>query len=49
MKKHQVYEAPSTEVLEVAQGGAVCASEVKGRSSINNWVDGGSTDDELYL
>ena len=43
------YEAPSTMVLEVKQEGVICVSDVKGGNSINNWGDGGTTNDEVYM
>lgn len=48
-KKKQCYEAPLTMAFEVKHEGIVCASEINGGNSINNWDDGGTTDDDLYM
>ena len=44
-----LYEAPSTQVFEVRQKGVLCASDVKGRNSINEWGNGGTTNDDVYM
>ena len=44
----ELYKAPSIIVVEVKFEGIVCASEVNGRNSIDNWGDGGTTDGVLY-
>ena len=48
-KRKEFYEAPSVVVIEVKQGGVMCASEIKGRNSINDWENGGTTNDEVYF
>ena len=48
-KMKQRYETPSTKVVEVKHEGIICASEFKGGNSIDNWGDGGTTDDDLHL
>lgn len=46
----QVYEAPSTMMFEVKQEGVICASDpITGGNSINDWENGGATDDEIYM
>lgn len=47
--KKQCYETPSTIVIEVMHEGLICNSDVRGGNSINNWYDGGTTDDELFM
>ena len=49
MKKKHFYEAPSTMVFEVKQEGVICASDVKSGNSINDWGNGGTTNDEVYM
>ena len=44
-----LYEAPSTMVIEVRHEGIICASELNASSSINNWDNGGTTNDEVYM
>ena len=44
-----LYEAPSTQVFEVRQKGVLCASYVKGGNSINEWGNGGTTNDDVYM
>lgn len=41
------YESPTILVEEVQTEGIICASDVKGGNSINNWGDGGTTSDDL--
>ena len=36
-------------MVALAQEGFICASEVKGRSVINEWEAGDSTTEEVYL
>ena len=47
--ERKLYETPSTMIVEVRYEGIVCASEVNGGNSINDWGDGGTTNDDLYL
>ena len=49
MKKNQVYATPSVVSFDVAQEVVVCASEVKGHTTITDWENGGGTEDDLYL
>ena len=44
-----LYEAPSTMVIDVRHEGIICASDIKGNSSINGWGNGGTTNDEVYM
>ena len=48
-KKKQCYEAPLTMVFEVKHEGIICASEINGGNSINNWDDGDTTNDDVYM
>ena len=48
-KQKVLYEAPSMMVFEVRHEGIICASEVKGGNSINNWGTGSTTDDDIYM
>ena len=43
------YEAPAITVVEVKIEGVVCQSPVNGRNSINNWRNGGTTNDDIYM
>ena len=45
----QYYDAPSTQVFEVKHEGIICASDVKSGNSINDWGNGGTTNDEVYM
>ena len=45
----ELYEAPSAQVFEVRQEGVLCASDVKGGNSINEWGNGGTTNDDVYM
>lgn len=47
--ERKLYEAPSTMIVEVRHEGIVCASEINGGNSIDNWGNGGTTDDDIYL
>ena len=44
-----LYEAPVAKTLELDIEGLICASDVKGGNSINDWGNGGSTNDDLYI
>lgn len=48
-KEKQCYEAPSTMVIEVRHEGIICATDVKGGNSINDWGNGGTTNDDVYM
>ena len=43
------YEAPSTMIFEVKQGGVICASDVKSGNSINGWGNDGTINDDVYM
>ena len=43
------YEAPDVTVICVQQEGVICNSNIKGGNSINNWENGGTTDDVIYM
>ena len=43
------YIAPECEVLTLQEEGVICASDVKGGNSINDWGNGGNTNDDLYM
>ena len=47
--KKELYEAPAITEVEEKHEGIICASEFKGGNSIDNWGDGGTTDDDLHL
>ncbi|MBO7417023.1 MAG: hypothetical protein J6U22_10670 [Bacteroidaceae bacterium] len=48
--KHKLqYHSPLTEVFEIKYEGIICASNVKSRNSINDWGNGGTTNDQLYF
>ena len=48
-KRKELYDAPSTMVFGVKQEGVICASEVKSGNSINNWENGDTTNEEIYM
>lgn len=43
------YEAPAITVVEVKIEGVVCQSSVNGGNSIDNWGNGGTTNDDIYM
>lgn len=43
------YEAPAVTVICVQQEGVICNSNIKGGNSINNWENGDTTDDVIYM
>ena len=43
------YEAPAITVVEVKIEGVVCHSPVNGGNSIDNWGNGGTTNDDIYM
>lgn len=45
----QLYESPHLKIYAVAGEGLICASEINGKDSIEDWEDGGSEDEDLYL
>lgn len=48
-KHKELYDAPTIAVEELDIEGVICASDVKGGNSINDWGNGGSTNDDLYM
>lgn len=50
-RNKELYEAPSTIVLEVGNKGVLCASKVfvLFGNSVNDWEDGGTINDEIYM
>ena len=50
-KLKQLYETPSTMVFEVRQEGVLCASKVfvLFGNSVNDWEDGGTINDEIFM
>lgn len=44
-----LYRSPIVAIVDLNQEGVICASDVVGENSINNWGDGGTTNDELNL
>ena len=48
-KRKGQYEAPDVKVQELDIEGVICASEVTGGNSINDWGNGGTTNDEVYM
>ena len=51
MKEHDKipYEAPEVMVFNVRQEGIICSSQVNGTNSIDNWGNGGITDEDTYM
>lgn len=47
-KNKEPYKAPESAVVGVRYEGLICTS-IKTGNSINNWVDGGSTDEEIIF
>lgn len=43
------YETPATTVVDVKIEGVVCQSPVNGGNSIDNWGNGGTTNDDIYM
>lgn len=43
------YEAPAVTVVCVQQEGVICNSNIKGGNSINNWENGDTTEDVIYM
>ena len=43
------YEAPTITVVEVKIKGVVCQSPVNGGNSIDNWKNGDTIDDTIYM
>ena len=44
-----IYEAPTSSVFEVKVEDVVCQSPLQNGNSINDWVDGGTTNDEIFM
>lgn len=49
IKKKELYLSPEVHIFEVKQEGVICASEVRGGNSINNWENGDTTEDVIYM
>ena len=50
MKKRKLYEKPAMQVYELKQQPQLLVgSSVDTRSSIDDWGNGGTTDDEVYM
>ncbi|MBQ3300633.1 MAG: hypothetical protein IJH04_00510 [Eggerthellaceae bacterium] len=49
--KRKDYERPTMRVVEIQQRGMLMVSgdPVRGGNSINNWGDGGTTDEDIYM
>ena len=44
------YRRPQMRVVEIQQRGLLMTSDpVRGGNSINDWKDGGTTDDDIYM
>ena len=43
------YEAHTITVVEAKHKGVVCQSPVNGGNSIDNWGNGGTTNDDIYM
>ena len=44
-----LYESPATTSVVIRQEGVICASPVRNGNSINNWRNGDTTHDEIYM
>ena len=49
IKKKELYLSPEVHIFEVKSEGVICASEVRGGNSINNWENGDTTEDVIYM
>lgn len=49
MTSKATYITPSAKSFEFVHESVICDSEVKGDNSIDDWGEGGTTDDDLYL
>ena len=49
MKTKQNYERPHMRVVEIRQHGMLMQSGIKSTSSINNWNDGGTDTEDIYM
>ena len=43
------YEVPATTVVCIRHEGMICQSPVQNGNSINNWGNGETTHDEIYM
>lgn len=43
------YEALAATAVYIRQEGVICASPVRNGNSINNWRNGDTTHDEIYM
>ena len=48
-KLKELYEAPTSSVFEVKVEGVVCQSPLQNGNSIDDWIDGGTTIDEIFM
>jgi len=51
-EQKRYYEKPAMRVVMLQQHGMLCTSDpepVQGGNSINNWGDGGTTDEDIYM
>ena len=44
-----LYHSPEVAIIELKQEGVICASDVLGGNSINDWGNGGTTNDDVYM
>ena len=49
MKEKELYSAPVTVDIKMNGEGVICASDVLGGNSINDWGNGGTTNDDVYM
>ena len=49
MKTKLNYDRPHMRVVEIRQHGMLMQSGIKPASTIDDWSDGGSTDDQIYM
>ena len=49
MKTKLNYDRPCMRVVEIRQHGILMQSGLKAKSSIDDWNDGGETNDDIYM
>ena len=49
MKQIKLYERPQMRVVEIRQHGMLMQSGIKTKNVIDDWDEGDSTDDEIYM
>ena len=47
--RKNLYESPTSELMEITAAGFFCASEVQGDNSIKGWIDGDPIIDQLFM